>query len=270
MQENENTVLLTGPETRTNFIGFDVGSDELFDSNVKGKNPFKDRRVRLAVYQAIDAQAIHERVMLGQSTVTAALISPTFNGYPMHLQRYAFDREASRKLLADAGYPDGFDVTLECPNNRYVNDEKICTTVAGMLSKVGINVRVFAMPKSKFFGRVTSADQPTSFWFMGLSSANMDAAGTLEELAHSRTGNFGTWNAGLLANDDVDRLTKAAMTETDQTKRDAMLKEAQDILHDFAYFVPIHQQALSWGKRASIDLVQRADNVFEWKYVTIR
>ena len=270
VQKNENTVLLTGPETRTNFIGFDVGSDELFDSNIKGKNPFKDRRVRLAVYQAIDAQAIHERVMLGQSTVTAALISPTFNGYPKHLQRYPHDQEASRKLLVEAGYPDGFDVTIECPNNRYVNDEKICTTVAGMLSKVGINVRVFAMPKSKFFGRVTSPEQPTSFWFMGLSSANMDAAGTLEELAHSRTGNFGTWNAGLLANEDIDRLTKAAMTETDQTKRDAMLKEAQDILHNEVYFVPIHQQALSWGKRADIDLVQRADNVFEWKYVTIK
>ena len=113
VQENENTVLLAGPETRTNFIGFDVGSDELVDSNVKGKNPFKDRRVRLAVYQAIDAQAIHEKVMLGQSTVTAALISPTSNGFPKHLQRYPFDREASRLLLAEAGYPDGFDVTLE-------------------------------------------------------------------------------------------------------------------------------------------------------------
>jgi len=270
VQKNKDTALLAGPETRTNFIGFDVGSDELFDSDVKGKNPFKDRSVRLAVYQAIDAEAIHNKVMLGQSTVTAAIISPTFNGFPKHLQRYPFNREASKTLLAEAGYPDGFQITMECPNNRYVNDEKICTAVAGMLGKVGIKVRVFAMPKSKFFGRVTSPDQPTSFWFMGLSSANMDAAGTLEELAHTRTGNWGTWNAGLMSDAKVDRLTEAAMTENDQTKRDALLKEAQDIIHDQVYFVPIHQQALSWGKRTNIDLVQRADNVFEWKYVTIK
>jgi peptide/nickel transport system substrate-binding protein len=270
VQKAPKTKLLTGPELRTCFIGFDVGSNELVDADVKGKNPFKDRRVRLAFYQAIDVEAIHSKVMLGQSTPTAAIISPSFNAFPKHLKRYPYDPAAAKKLLAEAGYPNGFTLTMECPNDRYVNDERICTAVAGMLGKIGVKVRVFAMPKSQFFPRVQSPSHSVSLWYMGLSSANMDAAGTLEELAHTRVGNWGNWNGGKLSDEIIDRATEAAMTESDKPKRDALLKTAQDRIHDQVYFIPVHQQALSWGVRDTITLIQRADNVFEWKYVTIK
>src|SRR5690606_11551236 len=115
------------PQNRTIFLGMDQASPELRSSNVKGKNPFADMRVRQAVYQAIDIKAIQQKVMRGESA-PAGIITPSFvNGWTKELdQRPPFDVEASKKLLAEAGYPDGFEVRLDCPNDRYINDEAIC------------------------------------------------------------------------------------------------------------------------------------------------
>jgi peptide/nickel transport system substrate-binding protein len=123
------------------FLQMDQARDELLYSNVKGKNPFKDKRVRQAFYQAIDVNALNKTVMRGLSIPTAInLPNPTLAGIPKEMdKRYPYDIAASKKLLADAGYPNGFEVQLDCPNNRYINDEKICVAVSGMLAKVGVN-----------------------------------------------------------------------------------------------------------------------------------
>ena len=262
--------MLTGPELRTNFFGLDVSAPELESSNVKGKNPLADVRVRKAIYQAIDAQAIHRVIMRGQSTVTAAMIGPAFNGFPKHLKRYPYNLDEAKALMKEAGYADGFSMTIECPNNRYVNDEKICTAVAGMLGKIGIKAKVFAMPKSQYFTRLADPKIQNEMYYLGLSPGNVDASGLLQELVHSRSGPWGTWNAGNVADPKLDEFIEKAINEGDKAKRDAYLKSAQDIIHDQVYFIPIHQQALSWGVKKSIDLVQRPDNVFVWKYVTVK
>ncbi|MDB5946188.1 MAG: transporter substrate-binding protein, partial [Ramlibacter sp.] len=122
-----NLKVLQGPELRVIFLGMDQKRDELLFSNVKGKNPFKDKRVRQAFYQAIDDEAIKRTVMRGASTPLAEMLPPQVNGYAPDLaKRLPFDPEASRKLLAEAGYPNGFEVTMNCPNDRYVNDGAIC------------------------------------------------------------------------------------------------------------------------------------------------
>ncbi|MBM3505868.1 MAG: ABC transporter substrate-binding protein, partial [Alphaproteobacteria bacterium] len=120
------TGVVVGPEIRTIFLGLDQFRDELLYTDVKGKNPFKDRRVRLAFYQAIDIDAIRTRVMRDQSIPSAMMIGPGVAGFDPSIARYPFDPEAARRLLAEAGYANGFRVTLDCPNDRYVNDEQIC------------------------------------------------------------------------------------------------------------------------------------------------
>ena len=126
--------VLVAPEVRTVFFGMDQARDELRQSDVKGANPLRDRRVRLAIYQAIDAEAIRVKIMRGAATPTASLVGPGITGFPADLQRYPYDPVAARALLAEAGYPNGFALGLDCPNDRYVNDAAICQAVAAMLA----------------------------------------------------------------------------------------------------------------------------------------
>src|SRR5690606_36202078 len=132
---------LIGPEARTIFLGFDQTRDELLYSNVEGRNPFKDVRVRRAFLLAIDVEAIRDKIMRGASAPSALMVAPEINGWTEELnEREPYNVEKARELLAEAGYPDGFEVTLDCPNDRYVNDERICQAVAAMLARIGVDV----------------------------------------------------------------------------------------------------------------------------------
>ena len=134
-----NARVITGPELRTIFLGMDQKRDELQYSNIKGKNPFKDKRVRQAFYQAIDIAGIQRTVMRGASRPTGLLVGPGINGWTAEQdKRLPFDVEAAKKLLTEAGYPNGFEVSLNCPNDRYVNDGQICQSVAANLSLIHI------------------------------------------------------------------------------------------------------------------------------------
>jgi peptide/nickel transport system substrate-binding protein len=139
LRDDASLKVWEGFETRVIFLGFDQARDELLYSNVKGRNPFKDRRVRQALWQAIDTQALKSQVMRGLSIPTAiALPDPAGSGLPDSMEkRPAYDPAAAKRLLADAGYPNGFGFTLTCPNNRYINDEKICIALAAMWARAG-------------------------------------------------------------------------------------------------------------------------------------
>lgn len=141
--------LRSGVENRVVFLGFDQQRDELLYSSTKGSNPLKDLRVRQAMAHAIDAQALHTYVMRKQSVITGCMTpSPLacVDVPELDAHRPAFDLPRARALLAQAGYPQGFEITLDCPNNRYLNDEALCVAMATMLAKVNIKVRVNAMP----------------------------------------------------------------------------------------------------------------------------
>ncbi|MCS6877579.1 MAG: ABC transporter substrate-binding protein [Geminicoccaceae bacterium] len=264
--------VLVGPELRTIFLGFDQSREELLYSSVKGKNPFKDRRVRLAVYQAIDTEAIVKKVMRGQAVPSAAMVAPGIRGFPADLERHPFDPAAARRLLAEAGYPEGFGVTLDCPNDRYVNDEQICQAIVGMLARIGIKVTLNAQPKSLFFAKVLAAGgYDTSFYLLGWTPGSLDSWNALYNLVTTRDGKgAGAFNLGGYSNPRIDALTRAVLTETDLVKRDAMIREAWRILHEDVGYVPLHQQALAWGVREGVELVQRADNQFLWRWVVKR
>src|SRR5215475_8120109 len=136
LKKDANIKVLEGPETRVVYLGFDLERDELVESNVKGKNPFKDRKVREVFHRMIDVDAIKRTVMRGQSFPTTLMVAPGINGYVKELDKRPplLKPEEAKKMLADAGYPDGFEVGMDCPNDRYVNDEKICQAVVAMLA----------------------------------------------------------------------------------------------------------------------------------------
>jgi len=272
VESNEGTSVLAGPELRTIFLGFDQARDELLYSSVEGTNPFQDRLVRQAFYQAVDINAIQQVVMRGASTPASTLVAPGIIGFPEDLERLPYDPEAARGLLAEAGYPDGFEVQMNCPNDRYVNDEAICQAVVGMLARVGVTVNLLAEPRSVYFGRVLpQGGYDTSFYLLGWTPGSFDSYNALANLVHSRDpdNNLGGFNLGGYSNERIDELTGQILVETDQEARNALIEEAWQILHDDVGYLPLHQQALSWGVSDEVDLVQRADNVFNWRHVTV-
>ncbi|WP_067456182.1 ABC transporter substrate-binding protein [Devosia elaeis] len=260
--------LLSGPELRVVFLGFDVDAEALPESNLD-TNPLADRNVREAVYRAINTDAIQRVIMRGKALPTAAMVPAEFHGFPKDLERYPFDLDRAKELMAAAGYADGFSTVMECPNNRYVNDEAICTSIVSMLQKIGITVELDTMPMAQYSPRIQDKDVRRGIYFLGLSPGNIDANGLMQELVHTREGNWGTFNAGRVANDELDAIIEAAVSEGDIAKRDTLLAQSQQILHDEVYFVPLHQQTLSWGVKDDIDLIQRPDDVFVWKYATV-
>ncbi len=269
---NSDTRVLTGPEFRTIFLGMDQTRDELPGSDAAGRNPFKDKRVRQAIYQAIDIEAIQKKIMRGLSEPTAAMVAPEIEGYPEDLERYPYDPEAARDLLAEAGYPDGFRVTLDCPNDRYVNDEAICQAIVSMLAKIGIKIDLLAQTKSLFFAKVLGqGGYDTSFYLLGWTPNTFDSYSPLYNLVQSRdaaTG-AGTFNLGGYSSPEIDALAATILVETDSARRNAMIDEAWTLLHEDVGYIPLHHQGLAWGVRDGVDVVQRPDNQLFWQWVTV-
>lgn len=257
--------VMQNPEVRTIFLGLDVSRDQLLYSSVKGANPFKDRRVRLAFYQAIDIKAIHEKVMFGASRPTALVIGPGITGFDVKLdQRFPYDVEASKRLLAEAGYPNGFEVTFDCPNDRYVNDEAICQAVTAMLAKVGVKVRLNAQTKAKHFQKIRAKD--TSFYLLGWTPASLDMHETFSYIV--TTGS--EWNIGGYSNPKVDELLGRIAVEINANNRQALISEAMKLAKEDIAQLPLHQQTLAWGAKSNVDLVQLADNSFALRWVRMK
>ncbi|MEI7445381.1 MAG: ABC transporter substrate-binding protein [Burkholderiales bacterium] len=268
LKTDPNIKVMQGPELRTIFLGMDSRRDELLYSSVKGRNPFKDKRVRQAFYQAIDIEAIRTRIMRGAATPLNLMVAPGVNGFNPDLnKRPPYDPEASKKLLADAGYPNGFEIRMNCPNDRYVNDGEICQAVAGMLARVGVKVNLEAETKNTYFPKILSRN--TSFYLLGWTPTTYDAHNTLYNIMATPQGGQGVFNLGSWSNARFDELTTAIGTETDQAKRNAMIAEAMKIhAEDFGH-IPLHAQALAWAARKNVNIVQRADNIILYRTATV-
>jgi peptide/nickel transport system substrate-binding protein len=236
-------------ETRTIFLGLDQGSPELRSSDIKGRNPFADLRVRQAVYQAIDVETIREKVMSGLAIPTGMIIQPGINGYSPGLDtRLPFDPDAAKGLLAAAGYPDGFAVTLDCPNDRYINDEAICRAAAAMLGAAGIRVSVAARPMREHQPSITSKE--TDFYMLGFGTTTYDSLYILSYVVRSDA----PYNAANYVNPKVDGLIDAISTAMVTYARDAMIEEVWRTVRDDIVLVPLHQQVIVWAMRDTLDL----------------
>jgi len=260
-----NAQVLKGPELRTIFLGMDQVRDELLYSNVKGKNPFKYIKVREAFFKAIDIELIKTRVMRGLSTPSALMIAPQLFKLSGDFTRPKFDPDGAKKLLTEAGYPDGFEVTMDCPNDRYVNDAAICQAVVGMLARIGVKVSLLAQPKAQYFAKVLKpGGYQTSFYLLGWTPGTADSHNVLHDIMGCRDDpkdpNRGEANLAGYCNKQFDELADKVLLELDTAKRDLLIKQAWEIsMKDWAY-VPLHQQALAWGVSKKVKLTQRADN----------
>ncbi len=263
--------IIDGPENRIIFIGMDQGRDQLLYSNVKGKNPFKDRRVRQALYQAVDIDAIKSKLMRGQAAPTGATMPSPLGTYndPALEKRLPYDLAAAKKLMAEAGYPNGFEVTLDCPNNRYVNDEEICKTLASMWARLDVKIRVNTMPRAVYFPKLEKLD--TSMYMWGWGGSVTDAETTLTPIYRTRgTGGVGDFNYGQVSDPKLDELAAASSREPDPTKREALVKAAIQRFNEQIYALPLHRQFIPWAARTNVDVVHRADNWLEFAWVTVK
>ena len=268
VNSSPNTRAITGPELRTIFLGFDQKRDELLYSNVKGKNPFKDKRVRQAFYQAIDIDGIKKTVMRGASNPSALLVGPGINGFQPDMKRLPYDVEAAKKLMADAGYGNGFEVSMNCPNDRYVNDARICQAVAANLARINVKINLQAETKGTYFPKILRRD--TAFYMLGWTPSTYDSHNALNALvACVDDKGAGQFNLGAYCNPKVDELTKKIQAETDKTKRNAMIREAFEIHAGDVGHIPLHQQSLAWGVSKKVQLVQLADNFMPFKWMSI-
>jgi len=267
---NPNVQVLAGPELRTIFLGMDQKRDELLYSSVKGKNPFKDKRVRQAFYQAIDIEGIKKTVMRGTSIPSANMIAPGITGFQSDLKRLPYDMDAAKKLLADAGYPQGFELTMNCPNDRYVNDSRICQAVAANLARIGIKINLQAETKSIYFAKINQRD--TSFYMLGWTPSTYDAHQAFNSLiacVDEKDSGPGHFNLGAYCNPKVDTLIKKIQVENDAAQRDAMIREATQLHADDIGHIPLHQQSLAWGVSKKVKIAQRADNYMFYKWIHV-
>jgi peptide/nickel transport system substrate-binding protein len=265
-----NYTVLQGPELRTIFLGMDQKRDELQFSSVKGKNPFKDKRVRQAFYQAIDIETIKSRVMRNAATPTAEMVGPGVRGFqPDMNKRLPYDPEAAKKLLAEAGYPSGFELTMNCPNDRYVNDAQICQAVAANLARIGIKINLQAESKATYFPRILRRD--TSFFMLGWTPSTNDVHDTLFNIMSTpNDAGQGKFNLGWYSNPKFDEAVMKVQTEIDPKKRNELIREATKIHQDDVGHIPLHQQALAWGVSSKVNLVQLPDNRMFFKWVTVK
>jgi peptide/nickel transport system substrate-binding protein len=263
--------IVDGPENRIVFIGMDQHRDELLYSSVKGKNPFKDVRVRKALYHAIDIETMKSKLMNGQSFPTGGITPSALASYgdAQIESRLPFDLAKAKALMTEAGYADGFEVTLDCPNNRYINDEEICITLASMWAKLGVKIKVVAMPRATYFPKLEKHD--TSMYMLGWGGAVTDAETTMTPVLRSPgERGVGLYNYGRASNPKFDELAAASSVEADPAKRKDLVIAALREYTSQAHLLPLHRQVIPWAARTNVDAVHRPDNWLEVAWVTVK
>jgi peptide/nickel transport system substrate-binding protein len=247
-------------ELRTVIFAFNL-KDKLFESDVTDKNPLRDIRVREAMYRAIDIDAVQRRAMRGLSRNTGAIVAPAIPGYtPEQDTRLPFDLDGARKLLTDAGYPNGFSFNFNCQSDGLVNEEEFCQAVAAMWSRAGLKPNLSLGPRSTQTPKRVRGD----FDVISFGWANepmIDAYSILIQVLRSRSGTGGVFNWGQWGRPDIDALIDKAGVELDAAKRIPLMSEALMIAKREHLFIPMHNQPMAWAARSTIAAtVQASDN----------
>jgi peptide/nickel transport system substrate-binding protein len=236
-----------------------------FQLNQNRRPEFKDKRVRQAIVHAVNNEGIVEKIMRGFGTAAAQQSPKGYLGYNPKLKP-RYDLAKAKQLMMDAGYGNGFSVTMMAPNNRYVNDDKIAEAVAGMLSKINIKVDLKTMPKAQYWPKFD--ERAADIMMIGWHSDTEDSSNFTEFLLMTpdkETG-YGQYNSGNFSNAKVDELVLANQKETDVNKRTAMLQEIEQILYEEAAFVPLHWQDRAWAARKGVDITPIV-NVMNFPYL---
>lgn len=249
----------TGPENRIIYFGYKFGEEPLKSSDITDSNPINNPLVREAMELALDRVAIQQVVMRGNS-IPAGITNPPFvNGWTAELDAFpAPDVEKAKALLAEAGYPDGFSITLDTPNNRYVNDEAISTAYVGMLGQIGIKVTLASRPVAEHSPIILANE--SDFYLLGWGVPTFDSAYVFNDLVHSKTDTHGTYNVGLYSNPELDEKIISLGTETDFDKRNATIAEIWEVVKADRVLLPVHNQVLAYAMREDITLPVQPEN----------
>ncbi|MGI9310003.1 MAG: ABC transporter substrate-binding protein [bacterium] len=236
-----------------------------FQLNQKRRPEFADARVRQAIVHAVNNTGIVAKIMKNFGTAAAQQSPKGYLGYNSALQP-RYDLAKAKELMADAGYADGFGVTMMAPNNRYVNDAKIAEAVAGMLAKINIKVDLTTLPKAQYWPKFD--ERAADIMMIGWHSDTEDSANFSEFLTMTpdRDSGYGQYNSGNYSNAAIDRLVLDSAKETDPAKRAAMLRQVEQILHDDAAFVPLHWQDRAWAAKKGVH-IDKIVNVMNFPYL---
>jgi peptide/nickel transport system substrate-binding protein len=257
--------ILTTPQIRTIFFGLDVGRKELRSSDVKGKNPFADKRVRQAIQLAIDVQAIKRVTMRGMSQPAGIVTSPGVDGYSPAIDKpVAANLDQAKALLKQAGYLNGFSVKLDCPNDRYTNDEQICQAAVGMLGKIGIKVQLDAQSKTLHFPKIQKYE--SDFYLLGWGVPTQDSHYVFNYLYATRAGGKGGWNGTGYSNPKMDDLIAKMEVETDIKKRNGYIADAWALAKADLIYIPIHHQVINWGMVKTLNLPIMVDDTTQFRW----
>ncbi|MCG7621747.1 ABC transporter substrate-binding protein [Epibacterium sp. Ofav1-8] len=253
------------PQNRVIFFGMNMGADDIEADNVDGKNPLADVRVRKAMSMAINRDAIQKVVMRGQSQPAGMIAPPFVNGWTEEMDAESkTDIEGAKALMAEAGYGDGFSIRLDCPNDRYVNDEPICQAAVGMLGQIGITVNLDAKPKAQHFPLIT--DGKTDFYMLGWGVPTYDSEYIFNFLVHGRESDIGTWNGTGYDNDELDAKIKSLASNTDLDARNQDIADIWRVVQDEQLYIPIHHQVLNWGMSEKVDIAVDPEDQPKVKY----
>jgi peptide/nickel transport system substrate-binding protein len=264
----DGLVVKTAPQNRTIFFGLHLGPDDIENDNVEGKNPLSDVRVREAMNLAINRDAIKQVVMRGQSQPAGIIAPPFVNGWTEEMDQISTDTERAKALMEEAGYGDGFSIQLDCPNDRYVNDEAICQAAVGMFGQIGITVNLDAKPKAQHFPLISSGG--TDFYMLGWGVPTYDSEYIFNFLVHTRGEARGSWNGTGYSNPDLDAKIVSLASETDLEKRNATIAEIWSTVQDEVLYLPIHHQVLNWGMKENVGIEVSPEDDPKMKYFTMK
>jgi peptide/nickel transport system substrate-binding protein len=258
-------------KTRPSLLNLVLAMDFREESpTIEGDNPLRDQRVREAIARAIDVDAINKIVMNGLSTPSDQYVPASHTGHVDGMsfrEMYAFDVEKAKALMEEAGYGDGFTMTLDATNNRYVNDGQIAQSLASMLAKIGVTLQLNVMPKSNFWGYIRVPSPNSSFIMSGWDVPSGDAGSMYSALFYSRDKKegFGEVNRGSYSNAEVDALIDKADSTANIDERDAALQEATKLLMQDIPMIPVHYEQDIYAVRDGVTMEPRTDK-FLWAY----
>ncbi|MGR3540438.1 MAG: ABC transporter substrate-binding protein [Hasllibacter sp.] len=245
----------TAPQNRVIFLGMNSGAEDIERDDVDGANPLADPRVRQAMNMALDRNAIRQVVMRDQSQPAGMIAPPFVNGWTEALDTVPEGgTEAAQALMEEAGYGDGFSIQLDCPNDRYVNDEAICQAAVGMLGQIGIDVNLNAQPKAQHFPLIQNGT--TDFYMLGWGVPTYDSEYIFNFLVHTRGEDRGSWNGTGFSNAEVDEMIQSLSSETDLDARNATIADIWETVQAETLYLPIHHQVLNWGGSEAVGYPQ--------------
>ncbi len=266
LENTEGISVLKQQGLREIYLNLDSREDSpLFPGQ---KNPMSDPKVRQAMYLAIDEATIIKNIMNGCAFEMNSIVPENYVGYAP-VEREAYDPEKAKALLAEAGYPDGFEVTLDAPNDRYMNDGQIAQAVAGFLEKVGIKVNLNLMPKANFFSYIKPAENNSMFLMTGWADSSGEGLSLLHDMLYTfdREAGVGTVNRGHYSNAEVDALIDQAFNELDETKRGELVAEADKIAREDYAYIPLHFEQDTYAIKDTLNYTPRMNKyVFAWEF----